>query len=592
MPHAAAPAAPSTSQRLVPPRRAAVAFADIVGYTILMSEDPGRTHARWMELLHGTLRPLARARGSRIVKSTGDGMLADFDKMTDALAWARAVHAHVAATDRPDLPPIAFRIALAFGEIDATDDDLYGPCVNIAARLQEHAPPGGIALTAEARAELGAPPPLEPLGLLSLRNIATPVEAFVGMPAAAPRVPYRRPPTGMPSVAVMPFELPQGSNDQYLATGLIEDIVLSLGALSDLSVTARSATLSWGAGRHDPAMIGRVLGVRYVLSGALRRAPGRMRLAVALRETAEGDSVWSDRYDIASDDLFDVQDEIVTRVVGGLAPGIRSAELRRALRAKPGSLTAYDHTLRGMHELDALRGASFAQARQQFDDAIATDPAYAAPVAWAARWHSFAYSQGWSRDPARDRDLWGATAARAIALDPANAMAHVMAGHFRARVLHDPQGALADYDRALSRNPNYAPALSLKSAALSYLGRGPEALALGERALSLAPRGPERFYYLCFVGMAHLACGDNDTAAQWLRQTIAENPDLNAAHRFLIAALHGAGRADEARAAAAVLRANEPEFRVSAYAGGRQPFRDAALAAQLIGALRAAGLPD
>lgn len=569
-----------------------MAFADIVGYTVLMSVDPERTHARWMDLLHGTLRPLARARGSRIVKSTGDGMLADFGKVADALAWAKAVHAHVAATDRPDLPPIAFRIAIAFGDIDATDDDLYGPCVNIAARLQEHAPPGGIALTAEARAALGAPPPLEPLGPLVLRNIATPVDAFVGMPATPPRVPQRRPPTGMPSVAVMPFELPHGSNDQYLSDGVIEDIVLSLGALPDLSVTARGATLAWGPGRHDPAMIGRVLGVRYVLSGALRRAPGRMRLAVALRETSEGDSLWSERYDIPDDDLFDVQDEIVTRVVGGLAPSIRSAELRRALRTPPGSLTAYDHTLRGMHELDTLRGQGFAVARQQFDHAMATDPGYAAPVAWASRWHSFAYSQGWSRDPARDRELWGEAAARAIALDPANAMAHAMAGHFRARVLHDPQGALADYDRALARNPNYAPALSLKSGALSYLGRGPDALALAERALALSPRGPERFYYLCFVGMAHLACGDNDTAAHWLRQTIAENPDLNAAHRFLIAALHGAGRGDDARAAAAVLRAREPEFRVSAYVDGRQPFTDAALAAQLIGALRAAGLPD
>ena len=130
MSNAAVEIAKLPSFRRAPPRRAAVAFADIVGYTILMSVDPERTHARWMELLHGVLRPLARARGSRIVKSTGDGMLADFESVADAMTWARTVHAQAAATDRPDLPPIAFRIAIAFGEIDATDDDLYGPCVD------------------------------------------------------------------------------------------------------------------------------------------------------------------------------------------------------------------------------------------------------------------------------------------------------------------------------------------------------------------------------------------------------------------------------------------------------------------------------
>lgn len=567
--------------------------ADIVGYTILMGVDPDRTHASWMQLLNTVLRPEAQARGSRIVKSTGDGVVADLPSVADALAWAEAVHQAARAIDAPHLPPITFRIAIAVGDIEATDEDIYGDCVNVAARLQEHAPPGGIAMTEAARRDLLTPPAMEDLGPLHLRHVAAPLRVFIRGAASPPRTPARAPILGTPSVAVMPFD--DHSNDPmraYLVDGVIEDIILSLGALRDLAVTARGSTLGSGLRTLDPASIGRVLGVRYVVTGSLRHAPDHLRLTVALRETSEGETLWSDRIEARMTELFTVQDEIVARVVAGIAPTIKSAELRRALRVTPSSLTAYDHTLRGIYALDSLRRETFDEAGMHLDRAMREEPGFAMPAGWAARWHSFAYGQGWGAKPSQAASRWQEMAERAVLLDANSAMGNAMMGHHRAYVLHDPAGAVLWYDRALASCPSHAPALSFKSGALSYMGRGREALPLAERALALAPLGPERYYYLCFVGIAHMAAGDNAAAATWLRLSLTDNAHFTAAQRFLIAALDAQGKDAEARDIASDLMHAEPALRVSEYARTRQPFTDAALRAQLLSALRRAGVPD
>ena len=256
-------------------RAAAVAFADIVGFTILTESAPDATYDLWMRLLSRTLRPLAARHECRFLKSTGDGVAAEFPTAQQAFAWALAVQDAVRAADRPEQPPIAFRIGIASGEVAAGGADIHGPIVNIAARLQEYAPPGGIALTADSAAALADPGAVEDIGLLRLRHVAAPVHAFIQTPAGPPRLPQRLVPDDRPSIAIMPFD-GQGApaEDRYFAEGVIEDIVLSLGALHDLSVTARSATLGWGVGRDDPCIVGRVLGVRYVLSGTVRRGGG------------------------------------------------------------------------------------------------------------------------------------------------------------------------------------------------------------------------------------------------------------------------------------------------------------------------------
>jgi adenylate cyclase len=574
-------------------RHAAIAFVDIVGYTTLMALDGERTHACWMLLLGAVLEPLAAAQGGRIVKSTGDGVAVEFVAPGLAWAWARAVQDHVLAHDAPEQPPIAFRIAIAAGEIDATERDIYGHCVNVAARLQEHAPPGGIVMTEEVRNALSDPPPMHDLGGVGLRNMPEVVRAWVVDPTVAPRTPIGPARLDLPGIAVMPFDLGQDDeSDRHLANGLIEDIVVSLGSLRDLAVIARGATLAWAGTPKDPRVVGRMLGVRYLLIGTLRRGPGRLRLTVDLRETEEGDSLWSDRIDLEFADLFDVQDAIVQRVVTGIAPSVRAAEVRRALRRRPDSLSAYDLTLRGMCALDGLQRTRFGDAGMMLHRAIEEDPGFAMPVAWASQWHSLAVGQAWTATPEVDAALAGDLAQRSVQLDPRNALGFAMCGHHRAYHQRDPEAALPFFDRALTACPNHALSWTLRSASLSYLGRGPEALDAARRGHALWPHGPERYYFEFFVGLAEYACGNFAEAARWTRLSLADNPGFTSAHKALMASLVALGRDDDARQVAADMMALDPTFKLSAYAAERVPIVDPVLRAHLVDHMRRAGVPD
>jgi adenylate cyclase len=582
---------PATSPRIR--RHAVVAFADIVSYTLLTSLDGDRVHQRWMSLLREGLEPLAMELGGRIVKSTGDGVAAEFRSADQAVAWAAALHRHVQATDSLQAPPIAFRVAVAEGEVDVTERDIYGACVNLAARLQDHAPAGGLAVTDAVRAALTVKPPMVDLGLLQLRNIPDPARVWVQIPQVPPRTPIAAATPSLPAVAVMPFDLAPGrEEDRYLANGLIDDIVVSLGSLRDLAVIARGATLAWAGVDQDPRALGRMLGVRYVLTGSLRRTADRLRLRVDLRETEEGDSLWSDRTELAFAELFDMQDSIVERVVAGIAPSLRAAEVRRSLRKRPDSLTAYDLTLRGMHALDALRRDHFAEAGSMLQRAMHEDPAFATPVAWAAQWHSLAVGQSWSPTPDLDAQRAGDLAQQAVYLDPRNALGQAVAGHHRAYHLRDPASALPCFDLAIAACPNHALAWTLKSASLSYLGRGPEALSAAMRGFQLWPHGPQRYYFTFFVGLAHYASGEYAQAERWTRQSVSDNPGFTSAHKALMASLVALGRMDEAREIVDLMMGLEPGFRLRAYEAGRIPIVDQDLRQQLIAHMRLAGVPN
>lgn len=573
-------------------RSSAVCMADIVGYSVLMGAAPDTTHANWMELLATILRPLGQVHRCRFMKSTGDGVLAEFPSADTAMGWALDVQRAVWERDRPDRLPMAFRIALDVGEVFLGDGDIYGECLNVAARLQEHAPPGGLVLTEAARDALSASPPLHDIGRVKLRNIAALVRASVLMPDTPPRVPRPSPLTGRPAVAVLPFRSSEGDwADRYFSNGIIEDIIVSLGALRDISVIARGATLGWSGSQHDPCVVGRVLGVRYLLSGAVTRHGGGLRLSALLQETEEGDTIWHERFDVAEPELFALQDEIVTRVAEGIAPSILAAELRLALRKPPESLSAYDHTLRGIHALDGLRRDTFPAAEQHLKAAMLEDPSYATPAAWAAQWHSLAIGQAWSKNPTHDAASIGQFAARAVQLDPRNALGLAISGHYRAYHKRDPESALPFLDRAVQVGPSNALAWTLRSASLSYLGRGVEALASAQRGFSLSPLGADCYYYQFFLGLAQHVCGEHAAAARSMRLSLADSPCFTSAHRILIAALDAQREHDAARAVAAEMMQCEPNFRLSHYAGERQPFTDQEQREQLLNALRTAGVP-
>jgi adenylate cyclase len=586
---------------------AAIAFADVVGYSALMAHDDAGTHARWESLLTRVIRPEATRHRGTIVQVMGDGVLAEFPSALDALEWGRGVHRGVReaqsepAGERPgspEPPPIVLRIAIHIGDVVATGGGIFGDGVNLAARLQEHADPGGIVLSDTAHdllrgtGELG----LRCLGQLRLRNIDRPVRAYALAPealgAAAGAV---RPPTvgALPSIAVLPLENLGGDPaDDYFADGVVEDIVVSLSGLRELMVIARASTLSYRGRQPDPREVGRALGVHYVLSGSVRRSSTRLRIVTQLSDAGTGATLWADRTETAPDALFDVQDEIVARVVAGIAPQVRAVELQRALRKRPESLSAYDCLLHGLGQMHSLERGAFLKARDSLERAMAEDPGYAMPVACAARWHVLQVGQGWSADPRTDAQRAATLAARAIGLDPQNSLALAIHGHQKSFLSHDYDSAVIYHNRALLAGPSNAVAWLFSSCTQSYIGRAAAAVTQAQHALRLSPSDPDLRLFYNVLGLAHFANGDYEEAARWTRMSAGENPAFTANLRFMIAAVAGLGRLDEAREAAARLMRLEPDFRLAEYLRTRMPFRDPAIRERYMSHLRAAGLPE
>ncbi len=584
--------APGTS------RLAAVAFVDIVGYSILMANNSQRTLARWFAILNETIRPRAADHRGRVVKTTGDGVLAEFPSARDAVLWAIAVQAAVDKRhhrENDDVPPILLRISVHIGDVVLAEDDIFGDGVNVAARLQEFAEPGGVIVSETVYDILRGMPGLDArdLGPLALKNFPLPVRGFALTPgvrsAPAPAAPPRQ---VLPSIAVLPLQNLTGDPQHaYFADGIVEDIIVSLAALHELLVISRGSTLMYHGRQVDPREVGRTLGVRYVLTGSLRMTGGMARVSVQLSDAKSGAHIWAYRREVRADEIFDLQDHVVGSVVAGIAPNIQMAELEAALRQRPESFNAYDLTLRALACINHPDREVFMQARDYLDRAIAEAPDFAMPIAWAARWHSLYIGQGWSDDPDADAERAASLAARAIERDGQNAVALATYGHLKSYLFHEYDSALLYLERARTVCPNSALAWVLSSVTLSYVGRGAEAVEFAERALRLSPFDQMLFAFYSALGLGHFTQGAYDEAVKWLRMSSSENPGFTANLRMLAAALSAQGRLDEARAVAVRMLEREPGFRVDLWLQRRQPFRDPSFGTRYAGLLREAGLP-
>jgi adenylate cyclase len=577
-------------------RLAAIAFADIVGYSILMARDETRTHQRWMAILNNVLHPEAALHRGRIVKSTGDGVLAEFPSAFDAVQWAADVQQAIQIQSAGDgLPPIVLRIAVHVGDIITTDFDVFGDGVNLAARLQEHAPAGGIVVSEAVhnlvRGSVGTA--MRDLGPLDLKNFEYPVRAFaLDIADTHIEVPHIQSAGRLPSIAVLPLENIGGDPaDDYFCDGCVEDITLSLAGLHELMVISRGSTLAYRGRRSDPREVGRMFGVRYVLSGSLRRSERQVRVSVELCDTQTGTTLWGEKSEVAPSELFDVQDRIVRKIVGGIAPNVRAAELRNAMRKKPENFSAYDCTLRALHIMHSLDKNTFMQARDYLEKAMAEDAEFAMPVAWAARWYGLFVGQGWSADPDADRAKALELAGKAIELDGQNALALATYGHLKSFLAHDYDSALVYFERALAVCPNHSLAWLLSSPTLSYIGRGEQAVRHAEHALRLSPMDRSLFYYYSLLGVAYYATANYAEAVKWTSMGANESPRHTANLRYLAAALAALGRIDEAREAGRKFLALDPTFRLGTFERTLQPFQVAELKERYIEHLSKAGLP-
>jgi len=469
-------------------RMATIAFVDIVGSSIMMAEDEAGTHARWMKLLQEVVRPQASYFLGRIVKLIGDGVLAEFPTALDGLRWSREVQRaaqQVALAEATPSQAILLRIALHVGHVIVTDGDIYGSSVNATARLQEHAEPGGIVLTREVHEQVAAEvgPNVTDLGLVHLKSFERPVHAYA-LPPEIRIVPAQvRPrPVHLPSIAILPFENLGGDlADDYFADGIVEDINVSLAGLHELMVISRNSTVTLRRPAASLGEIGRALGVRYVLTGSVRRSPRKLRVSARLSDVESGASLWGDTTELSLDDLFEVQDKIVQQIVIGIAPNVRAEELRRAMRKRPGSFTAYDYTLRALDVINHLNADTFGRASEYLEKAMAEDRDFAMPVAWFARWHSLKIGQGWSNEPRRDASRALELAIQAIELDRRNALALATYGHLKSYLFHDYDTALVYFERALAASPNSALGWALSGLTLATWAAAKRRCAMGNR---------------------------------------------------------------------------------------------------------------
>src|SRR6516165_5940632 len=551
-------------------RLAAILMADVAGYSRLMDEAEAETHARLMGLLDDMIKPAMAIHRGRIVKHTGDGVLAYFGSVNSALQCAIDIQQGVQRREAPQPAEnrIAFRMGLQVGDVMLRRNDVYGAGVNVAARLQELAEPGSVMISATVREQVGSnlQLPTIDLGNLVLKNVANPVRAYrvvTSLEHSRPRLPADGAP-GRPSIAVLPFRsLDPDPEKAYFGECMVEDIIASLATLKELRVISRNSTIVYRDKETDVHQVGVDLGVRYVLSGSVRRGPRRDRITTELADAETGSVLWAHPYDADGGDLFEVQDRITAQIVGTIAPRVREAEIQRAFQKRPENMDAYDHVLQAMHLVYRLEEADFSRAGTLLRRAIALDDSYSTAYALAAQWHLLRGVQGWSPDPPTDRQESLRLAQAAVDRDPLSAHALAQLGHLRSFVFRDFNVALVLFDRAHDASPSNAWAWGLSAPTYSYIGDGKSAIARAEYALSLSPQDPLAFWYHTSLCIAHYTNGSYEEAAHWGLIALRENSRYTAGLRHTLAALGALGRNEDAAALSRSLLEVDPNFRVS-----------------------------
>lgn len=567
-------------------RLAVILAADVAGFSGLVELDEAATLARLRALRAAVIEPALRRHRGRLVKLMGDGLLAEFPSVVDATACALAIQDGSAANEAGRADALRLRIGLNLGDVVVEGDDLLGDGVNIAARLEGLAEPGGIVVSGTVYDHLHGKLDLGFVGLgeQRLKNLARPVRAYRlvranGLDArvTAPPMPER------PSLAVLPFDnLSADPAQAYFSDGVSEDLITELSRFRDLVVLARHSSFALRGGQTlDAVEIGRRLGVRYLLEGSVRRAGERVRITAQLVDATTGAHLWAERYDRALDDIFAVQDEVVATIATTLIGRIEAAARERARRKPTEDLAAYDLVLRGMDRFAAYEPEANADARRLFGAAVALDPGYAIAHAYLAL---AIFNQDWGRESDASLGCCLLHAERAVALDPNDSRCHRVLGlallSARAFERADVHSA-----RSVTLNPNDAHAAVFRGYLLACVGRAEEAVPLVRQAVDRNPYRPGYFWDI-LACVLH-AAGRHAEAVQAFAQV--PRPGLH--HQVRLAACHARlGDAAAARRCVEQVLAARPGFSSAAWAAS-VPFRVEADRQHLLDELLAAGLP-
>ena len=539
-------------------RLAAILAADVAGYSRLMGVDEEGTLSALKELRRELADPKIKEHRGRIVKTTGDGLLVEFASVVDAVRCAVEVQFEMAERNAgmPEEQRIQFRIGINLGDIIKDGRDIHGDGVNIAARLEALAEPGGICVNRVVRDQVRDKLDFafEDAGEQRVKNIARPLRVYRIRPGrcAGDTMGEAQPPLALPdkpSVAVLPFTNMSGDSEQeFVSDGIAEDVITALSRYPSLFVIARNSSFTYKGRPVDVKQVGRELGVRYVLEGSVRKAGNRIRVTAQLVEAGTGNHVWADRYDRDLADIFAVQDEITEAVTIAIAPAIADAELQRAVRKPPDSLDAWAAYQRGLWHLSEANPDDNTIAQKFFRQAIDLDPTFAGGYSGLALAQLQAAAVYQKLGLLEAQSSAEALARRAVALDGADAEARSCLG-WALQARGELQGALSEIERALGMSPNLAVAHGQRGATLIFAGRPKEGLAAVQTSIRLDPRDP-----FSAIRLLHIACGlyfsrEYEEAIEAAKQLIRSYPDFPMIYRWPAAALGQLGRTAEAKEA-------------------------------------------
>src|SRR5262245_27946183 len=573
-----------------------------------MGRDESGTVARLLEHLNQRLAPAATCRGGRVVRLKGDGSLVEFASAVDALAAAIAFQQTMIEANRgqPDDQAIVFRIGLHLGDVIVEGDDIYGDAVNVAARLEAEAPAGGIivsravreAVTGQLKVSLHA------LGELALKNIERPIRAFraewsaedwpahsVALQAAAsPKEPT--PALTLPdkpSIAVLPFQNMSGDPEQeYFADGIAEDVITTLSKIELLMVIARNSSFVFKGQSKDIREIGRILGVRYVLEGGVRKSGNRVRLTAQLIDSLDGSHVWADRFDGDLDDVFELQDRITQEIVTALEVRLTHGEQARVWRKRSGSPLVYEHFSKAWNYYVNFGTHTHVRAKEACEHALAINPAYTPALLMLGFTLVDLARFGWVADPAAAYEAALDCADRALLADPQSSDAYMIRGYAWIFLRRHDEATEAG-EKAVALSPSSSSVYHMAGMFHGYAGDFRKAAAYEEQAQRLSPleitqsrvdEARARFHLGDFAAARDISLRVLKSQRRWLT-----------AQTTLIAALWNLGSTAEAQSIARDLLDQHPKFAVGHWASGL-PYKHQKDLDALVGPLRLVGLPE
>ncbi|MFE0759171.1 tetratricopeptide repeat protein [Inquilinus sp. NPDC058860] len=586
-------------------RLTVIVSLDVAGFTRLVQEDERGTLAALASIRRELLGSTLRARHGHVFKTMGDGVLIEFSNIEDAVCWTVEFQQAMAARKaRSSKRPILVRAGIALADVFVEGEDRFGAAVAFVVRLQQAAPPGGIAITHSVRWQLGkalATPFMRVMK--TLKDIAEPMEVWIWSPAgvagegaeaATKRAVGVVDEEDLPSIVVMPFDNLSGDPAvSALADGAVEEITATLSRIRDFTVIARrSAEAYRAAGRpQDPRVIARTLKVRYLLEGSVRRSGNRVRITAQLIDAASALHLWSGRYDGTVENMFDLQDRIAEGVAGALHPSIRAAEIMLALRKRPDSVAAYDLMMRALPHLWAHRKPENVEAIRLLDEALRLDPNYSRAAALAAWAHAQQVTYNWASDYGAERAAGDRLIKQASEGSQDDATALSALATATMLLFGDIGRAEQFVDQALALDPNHAWSWTRRGFLHVYRGDPAAGRPCFERAIRLSPLDP--FSFNCFIGLglAAFAEGRPEEAAGLTRKALHQKPTATWMFRDLATFLAHAGQIDAAREALARFTASRPGLTVATVADALHYFEPDLLRRYLDG-LRRAGLPS